>query len=126
MISGRIIPRFMIKLGLVCKLLFFLFILSIVDLDASEIINKNYFSIPNRICQLIIEFYRNHGSKFMKSRCGFYPSCSKYGLESFRRYGALKGLLLTINRLQRCHRWSGKYYPKIFYNNRWLNYDPVE
>lgn len=34
--------------------------------------------------------------------CPMYPSCSHYSMQSFSEYGALKGLLLTSDRLIRC------------------------
>ena len=35
--------------------------------------------------------------------CRFYPSCSNYSIEAFQKYGALKGLYLTLKRLLKCH-----------------------
>lgn len=35
-------------------------------------------------------------------RCTFIPSCSEYSLRALRKYGAMKGSLLTIQRLRRC------------------------
>lgn len=35
--------------------------------------------------------------------CCYYPSCSEYGIESFKRHGLLKGLYLTVKRVCRCH-----------------------
>jgi putative membrane protein insertion efficiency factor len=36
------------------------------------------------------------------SPCRFYPSCSEYSREAIERYGAGRGLVLTIRRLARC------------------------
>ncbi len=35
--------------------------------------------------------------------CRFYPSCSEYTLQAVTRYGLLKGLLLGVKRILRCH-----------------------
>lgn len=44
--------------------------------------------------------------------CKYYPSCSAYGLESFRTHGAVGGVWLTLRRIGRCHPWaSGGYDP---------------
>jgi putative membrane protein insertion efficiency factor len=36
------------------------------------------------------------------SPCRFTPTCSQYGTEAVRRYGAGRGLALTVRRLGRC------------------------
>ncbi|WP_106497524.1 membrane protein insertion efficiency factor YidD [Lentibacillus sp. Marseille-P4043] len=51
----------------------------------------------------IIQFYRKAISPFKPPTCRFYPTCSEYGLEAFRRFGAIKGAYLTIRRIAKCH-----------------------
>ena len=61
------------------------------------------------------------------SRCQFHPSCSQFGHQSFKKYGALKGMLLTADRYMRCSggvSTSGKY-PRsggLFYDPPKCNY----
>lgn len=44
--------------------------------------------------------------------CKFYPTCSNFAIESLEKYGALKGVILTIFRICRCNPWcKGGYYP---------------
>ncbi|MDX5706423.1 membrane protein insertion efficiency factor YidD, partial [Clostridioides difficile] len=35
--------------------------------------------------------------------CRFYPTCSQYSIEAFKKYGFVKGMYLTIRRLLKCH-----------------------
>ena len=43
--------------------------------------------------------------------CNFTPSCSGFGLEAIKKYGVIEGILMTSDRLQRCHYCvSGEYY----------------
>jgi putative membrane protein insertion efficiency factor len=35
--------------------------------------------------------------------CRFAPSCSAYALEAVERYGALRGSLMAVKRILRCH-----------------------
>jgi putative membrane protein insertion efficiency factor len=44
--------------------------------------------------------------------CRFYPSCSAYSIEAFRRFGFFKALWLTISRILKCHPFhAGGYNP---------------
>ena len=62
----------------------------------------------------IIDFYRNHLSYLKLQTCRFCPTCSQYAVEAIEKKGALRGLLLTIRRILRCHPFSKG------------GYDPVE
>jgi uncharacterized protein len=64
------------------------------------------------LCILLIRFYQLAISPGLPSSCRFAPSCSQYTLDAIRRYGALKGGLLGLLRLLRCHPWHpGGYDP---------------
>ncbi|WP_163972157.1 membrane protein insertion efficiency factor YidD [Oceanobacillus halotolerans] len=51
----------------------------------------------------IIRFYRKFISPIKPPICRFYPTCSAYGLEAIKRFGAIKGGYLTIRRISKCH-----------------------
>ena len=50
-----------------------------------------------------IRFYRNVISPTQGERCGFYPSCSTFGMHAVERYGSLRGVMMTADRLTRCN-----------------------
>ena len=35
--------------------------------------------------------------------CRYYPSCSAYAIEALERHGAIRGGLLSVKRIVRCH-----------------------
>ena len=54
----------------------------------------------------LIRLYQLTVSPLLGPVCRFYPSCSHYGYEAFRRHGTLRGGWLTARRLLRCHPWN--------------------
>lgn len=50
----------------------------------------------------IIRFYQVVISPLKPPTCRFYPTCSQYGLESIKRFGALRGGWLTLIRILKC------------------------
>jgi putative membrane protein insertion efficiency factor len=38
--------------------------------------------------------------------CRFQPTCSQYGLEAIRKYGTIRGGVLTAWRILRCNPFS--------------------
>ncbi|MCR4780205.1 MAG: membrane protein insertion efficiency factor YidD [Ruminiclostridium sp.] len=66
----------------------------------------------------LIKLYRMTFSKIKPPCCRFYPTCSAYGIEAIRRFGAVKGGYLTVRRVVRCNPFSAGGYdpvPEEFY-----------
>lgn len=51
----------------------------------------------------LIRFYQVAISPLKPPTCRFYPTCSQYGMEAIKRFGAIKGSWLTIKRILKCH-----------------------
>ncbi|WP_110114209.1 membrane protein insertion efficiency factor YidD [Bacillus sp. CGMCC 1.16541] len=51
----------------------------------------------------VIRFYQKAISPLKPPTCRFYPTCSHYGLQAIKRFGAIKGGWLTIKRILKCH-----------------------
>jgi uncharacterized protein len=47
------------------------------------------------------------------SPCRFDPSCSMYAMDALRVHGAVRGSLLALRRLARCHPWGGQGYDPV-------------
>lgn len=58
--------------------------------------------LPTLIAVFLIRFYQMAISPLFPACCRFTPTCSQYALIAFRRYGFLKGFVLTAKRILRC------------------------
>lgn len=68
--------------------------------------------LPNAMFIMLITLYRKVLSPALPRTCRFYPSCSQYGLEAFRKYNVLKAIYLTVWRILRCNPFNrGGYDP---------------
>ncbi len=51
----------------------------------------------------VIRLYQRAARPLMPPACRFAPSCSDYATEALNRRGLMRGLVLTLKRLLRCH-----------------------
>lgn len=54
------------------------------------------FSLP-------VRFYRVVFSPWVGHNCRYQPTCSAYALEALEKHGAVKGAVLALRRIGRCH-----------------------
>ncbi|MDP4174259.1 MAG: membrane protein insertion efficiency factor YidD [Bacteroidota bacterium] len=60
----------------------------------------------------LIRLYQKLISPLFPPSCRFYPSCSEYSLQAFKKYGVVKGGLKSIWRILRCNPFNkGGYDP---------------
>ena len=59
--------------------------------------------IPSSLSHLLFEFYSRYISPIDGQSCHYLPTCSAYGVEALEKYGIWRGLLMTTDRLIRCH-----------------------
>ena len=70
--------------------------------------------------------YQNVLSKHISADCLYTPSCSEFSKQAIREYGLLKGILLSVDRINRCNRIAGqdlKHYDLDISTNRYP--DPI-
>lgn len=56
-----------------------------------------------KFLKFLIRGYQLLLSPIMGGACRFTPSCSVYASEAIDKHGALKGTILAIKRIARCH-----------------------
>ena len=68
--------------------------------------------LPQRVALLLLRAYKWTISPMFPPACRYVPTCSEYAMEAVERYGALRGTLMAIARLLRCHPFAkGGYDP---------------
>lgn len=61
---------------------------------------------------MLIRLYQLFISPFLGSRCRFFPSCSSYAIDALKTHGAIKGCVMSVTRILKCHPLSkGGYDP---------------
>ncbi len=65
-----------------------------------------------RILILIVKVYRKTVSPLLPPSCIYTPTCSAYAEEAIQKHGAVRGSVLAVKRILRCHPWhTGGYDP---------------
>jgi putative membrane protein insertion efficiency factor len=59
--------------------------------------------IISSIFLFLINIYRYFISPLLGKNCRFYPSCSNYAMEAIKKHGAIRGVLLSVKRIMKCH-----------------------
>ena len=68
---------------------------------------------------LIVRAYQVVLSPLFSGCCRFEPSCSNYMIEALQVHGALKGTLLGLWRILRCHPFGAHGYDPVPEKGRW-------
>ena len=69
--------------------------------------------LPANFLILLIKIYQYTLSPLIGRNCRYTPTCSNYGIEAIRKYGAIKGGWLTIKRVASCNPWGGSGYDPV-------------
>lgn len=56
-----------------------------------------------RVAVAVVKFYQGAISPYLPPTCRYYPTCSAYAIEAIERHGFLRGSLLAVKRILRCH-----------------------
>ena len=78
-----------------------------------ETLRKSFQKFIIGVVLIPIYGYRFFISPLLGVNCRFAPSCSDYAQQAITRYGALRGGLLTVKRILKCHPWGGSGYDPV-------------
>jgi putative membrane protein insertion efficiency factor len=59
--------------------------------------------LASRVIVAVVRGYQRYISPLFPPRCRFYPTCSEYTAIAVQEHGAIRGVVLGIGRLSRCH-----------------------
>ena len=71
---------------------------------------KKFFIYP---FLTLIRIYQTLISPLLQSTCRFSPTCSEYSKQSLIKHGLIKGSILSIKRILKCHPWGGNGYDPV-------------
>ena len=61
----------------------------------------------------LVRAYRLLLSPYLPPSCRYLPTCSQYAEEALDKYGVLKGGMIALKRISRCHPWGGNGYDPL-------------
>ncbi|PWR24183.1 membrane protein insertion efficiency factor YidD [Zavarzinia aquatilis] len=70
-------------------------------------------ALATALLSLPVLIWRYLISPALPPACRYMPSCSEYALDALRIHGPVRGSLLTVHRLCRCHPFGGHGYDPV-------------
>ena len=69
----------------------------------------------NILTYILIKFIKTYKfliSPLLGHSCRYLPTCSEYSIEALKKFGLIKGTIVSIKRILSCHPWgSGGFDP---------------
>ena len=62
---------------------------------------------------LLVKIYQYVISPAIGPKCRFTPTCSQYAITALQKHGLIKGTLLAIKRICKCHPGGGSGYDPV-------------
>ena len=93
--------------------------------ETGRLAEKHKFSFTTGPLIFLINVYRRVISPLFPPCCRFQPTCSSYAISALRVHGLLKGSLLAVWRILRCHPFTKGGYDPVPPKGAWrpLNSD---
>lgn len=75
----------------------------------------------------LLYIYQNSISRQFSANCLYHPSCSDFSKRAISKYGFIKGILLSTDRLTRCNKIAGTdIHPITLNDSSQKSHDPVK
>jgi putative membrane protein insertion efficiency factor len=74
---------------------------------------QNRAGVLSLTLQAVVRAYQLLVAPLLPPSCRYVPSCSEYAAEAIQRHGALRGAVIALHRLARCHPWGGSGYDPV-------------
>ncbi|KAI3678018.1 hypothetical protein L6452_37297 [Arctium lappa] len=75
--------------------------------DQSSTQDYNNEDLGVKVALSMLRFYKREISPLMPKSCRYVPTCSEYSMIAYKKYGVVKGTILTTWRLCRCNPLGG-------------------
>ena len=70
---------------------------------------KPFFRHLLRQCAILfVRGYQLLISPLLPANCRYQPTCSQYAIDAIEKHGILRGLILAVKRIGRCHPFGGE------------------
>tara|TARA_B100000700_G_C14737757_1_gene711478 strand:- start:583 stop:822 length:240 start_codon:yes stop_codon:yes gene_type:complete len=63
----------------------------------------------NILTYILIKFIKTYKfliSPLLGHSCRFLPTCSEYSIEALKKFGLIRGTIVSIKRILSCHPWG--------------------
>ncbi|KAK6146911.1 hypothetical protein DH2020_017823 [Rehmannia glutinosa] len=77
------------------------------DPSPSSLEDNEVNSVGVKTALSMLRFYKREISPLMPNSCRYVPTCSEYSMIAYKKYGVVKGTVLTAWRLCRCNPLGG-------------------
>ncbi|XP_010931241.1 UPF0161 protein At3g09310 [Elaeis guineensis] len=77
------------------------------DSDQKGVQDEEVVDLGVRAALSVLKFYKREISPLLPRSCRYVPTCSEYSMQAYKRYGVVKGTILTAWRLCRCNPLGG-------------------
>ncbi|PSS23767.1 UPF0161 protein [Actinidia chinensis var. chinensis] len=77
------------------------------DSDQSTQQGEEAHSVGVKAALSMLRFYKREISPLLPKSCRYVPTCSEYSMIAYKKYGVVKGTVLTAWRLCRCNPLGG-------------------